>query len=358
MIIYLAAVLPYRICFNIPWSLSFAIIDFFMDLFFLGDIVLNFFTSFMHDGELVGSYSAIAQHYLRSWFLADLVATIPFDWFIFGITFEDPAKGDDGDLQQLLLVVKSVRLLRLLRVARVYRYISRWEEHFAFFNSNVLRLLNVITLMAFFSHWNGCFQYLLATFEAETIYDPVHNNRTIIFHADSWVARLQADGVMSDENAWSWAYFIAICQMLAISVGLKQPKRQIELWGYLASILMGACLYGFFVASLTTAISEADASAKDYRTKLDMVNQYMRHSQLPKPLRAKLRTYFELCFPSKRSFDAPGTRLVSLPRPRRCHLTAARARRLRGGRPHHSRGGGVGGDVLRLLGLRRGHQER
>ena len=68
-------------------------------------------------------------------------------------------------------------------------------------------------------------------------------------------------------------------------------------------LIAGACLYGFFVASLTTAISEADASAKDYRTKLDMVNQYMRHSQLPKPLRLKLRTYFELCFPSKRSFD-------------------------------------------------------
>ena len=37
-----------------------------------------------------------------------------------------PAGSDDsGDLQQLLLVVKSVRLLRLLRVARLYRYTSR-----------------------------------------------------------------------------------------------------------------------------------------------------------------------------------------------------------------------------------------
>ena len=38
-------------------------------------------------------------------------------------------------------------------------------------------------------------------------------------------------------------------------------------------MLCGMCLYGFFLASLTTAITEADASAKDYRTKLDMVNQ-------------------------------------------------------------------------------------
>ena len=94
--------------------------------------------------------------------------------------------------------------------------------------------------------------------------------------------------------------------MLAIGIGINNPMRTIELWGYLISMLCGMCLYGFFLASLTTAITEADASAKHYRTKLDMVNQYMRHSRLPKELRGKLRTYFELCFPSKRSFDEVG----------------------------------------------------
>ena len=59
-------------------------------VFFLCDIVLNFFTSYFHDGELIGSYSMIARHYLRTWFLPDLIATIPFDWLIFGVTFTDP----------------------------------------------------------------------------------------------------------------------------------------------------------------------------------------------------------------------------------------------------------------------------
>ena len=74
---------------------------------------------------------------------------------------------------------------------------------------------------------SDCLQYLLATFEATTVFTERVNgqrNRTVIFHEDSWVARLQDDGVMDDSNAWSWAYFIAICQMLAISVGLKELK--------------------------------------------------------------------------------------------------------------------------------------
>ena len=36
---------------------------------------------------------------------------------------------------------------------------------------------------------------------------------------------------------------------------------------------------------------------------VDMVNQYMRHAQLPRNLRIKLRTYYELRFPGGRAFD-------------------------------------------------------
>ncbi len=97
----------------------------------------------------------------------------------------------------------------------------------------------------------------------------------------------------------------ARAQMLSMSSGMRDPMRQVELWGFTFSILLGACLSALFIAALTTAISEADASAKDYRTKLDMVRQYMRHSQLPRPLRSKLMEYFELRYPSKRAPTRP-----------------------------------------------------
>jgi len=149
-------------------------------------------------------------------------------------------------------------------------------------------------------------QYLLASLEATAALGASNETAVVRFHTDSWVARLSADGILTEQVAWSWAYLDAWTQMLSMSSGLRDPKRQVELWGVLLSILVGACVSALFVASLTTAISEAEASAKDYRTKLDMVHQYMRHSQLPRPLRAKLMDYFELRYPSKRSFDEVG----------------------------------------------------
>ena len=75
-----------------------------------------------------------------------------------GIGFQPPPNGGSAEGYETLLllrILKVVRLLRLLRIARLYRYFTRWEEHFAFFNSNVLRLVKVFAIMAFFSHWSA-----------------------------------------------------------------------------------------------------------------------------------------------------------------------------------------------------------
>ena len=49
--------------------------------------------------------------------------------------------------------------------------------------------------------------------------------------------------------------------------------------------------------------ADLDAAARDYHAKMDMVNQYVRHAQLPRALRSKLRSFYALVYPGKRSFD-------------------------------------------------------
>ena len=174
------------------------------------------------------------------------------------------------------------------------------------------------------------------------------------YEEDSWVARAEIEKLPPGEQ-WSWAFFHAASQLLAISVGVVPPMRTIELWLYLISMLLGAtmcalCLaqhgrhrsrercalaveqarpglahricasryalkrfeqacpsnlrrYAVFVATVTSFFTDADPSAREYRAKVDMVNQYMRHSQLPANLREKLRTYYELRYPGGRAFD-------------------------------------------------------
>lgn len=56
-----------------------------VDVTFIVDILINFRTTYVNIADEVESDPGkIAMHYLRGWFLIDLVAAIPFDLLLFG----------------------------------------------------------------------------------------------------------------------------------------------------------------------------------------------------------------------------------------------------------------------------------
>ncbi|KAJ8886687.1 hypothetical protein PR048_012899 [Dryococelus australis] len=56
-----------------------------IDVTFIVDILINFRTTYVNNNDEVVSHPGrIAVHYLRGWFLIDLVAAIPFDLLLFG----------------------------------------------------------------------------------------------------------------------------------------------------------------------------------------------------------------------------------------------------------------------------------
>ena len=55
------------------------VVDSLVDLFFLTDIVLNFHTSYVgEDGEVITDPKQIRGYYLRTWFVVDLVTSLPY----------------------------------------------------------------------------------------------------------------------------------------------------------------------------------------------------------------------------------------------------------------------------------------
>ena len=59
------------------------IVDYIVDVMFIIDIFINFRTTFVDDNDEVVSHPCrIAVHYLKTWFVIDLVAAIPFELLI------------------------------------------------------------------------------------------------------------------------------------------------------------------------------------------------------------------------------------------------------------------------------------
>lgn len=52
-----------------------------MDIFFMFDLALSFVTGYYKKGNVIMKRGPIIRHYLRTWFLVDFLATIPYSWF-------------------------------------------------------------------------------------------------------------------------------------------------------------------------------------------------------------------------------------------------------------------------------------
>lgn len=294
LVVTTAISLPYLTAFISEPGIGWEVFNFLTDIFFLCDIIVNMRTAYIDDGQTITDSKAIILNYLKGWFFLDIISSFPFDWVVAGVPFVN-AKDENSDedensftgLFSLLRIVKALRLLRLLRLVRFFRYFSRFEDALSL-SSQTIWILKLGGLMLMFSHWNACIQFLVPRLEQ--------------FPADSWVVRSEIDG-MHPAVQYTYSFYNAMSQMLSIGPGTVEPQRTLEIWCVLLSMVVGANMYGLFVASLAAMVTSSDMSHREYRGMLDMANQYMHHMQLPKELRQRVRCYYELMYPDKRCYN-------------------------------------------------------
>ncbi|XP_043733716.1 potassium/sodium hyperpolarization-activated cyclic nucleotide-gated channel 3 isoform X3 [Cervus elaphus] len=139
------------------------------DTFFLMDLVLNFRTGIVVEegAEILLAPQAIRTRYLRTWFLVDLISSIPVDYIFLVVELEPRLDAEVYKTARALRIVrftKILSLLRLLRLSRLIRYIHQWEEIFHMtydLASAVVRIFNLIGMMLLLCHWDGCLQFLV-----------------------------------------------------------------------------------------------------------------------------------------------------------------------------------------------------
>lgn len=77
-LLYVGVIVPLRVAFYEKMSTSMIIFESMIDVLFATDIVLTFLTGYEKNKQIEVKHKAIAQRYLRGWFILDLLATIPF----------------------------------------------------------------------------------------------------------------------------------------------------------------------------------------------------------------------------------------------------------------------------------------
>ncbi|KAJ2946421.1 hypothetical protein O0L34_g12461 [Tuta absoluta] len=250
------------------------VIDMIVDVTFIIDILINFRTTYVNVADEVESDPAkIAMHYLRGWFVIDLVAAIPFDLLLFGT--------DTDETTTLIGLLKTARLLRLVRVARK---IDRYSEY----GTAVLLLL--MATFVLIAHWLACLWYAIGSWERPQLHAPI-----------GWLDALANDVQATYENStgpsmrsrYITALYFTCTSLTSVGFGNVAPNTDMEKGFTIFVMLVGSLMYASIFGNVSAIIQRLYSGTARYHTQILRVREFIRFHQITNPLRQRLEEYFQ-----------------------------------------------------------------
>jgi hypothetical protein len=121
LVIYIAFIVPFVNAFYFDEPQAVHDTNLVFDFFFFLEICLTFCTAYDDNGKLIYDRRQVAMRYLKSWFIIDLIATIPFDMFV------DAIENSTSSTMALKIakVLRLPRILRLMSTAQVFEEYGR-----------------------------------------------------------------------------------------------------------------------------------------------------------------------------------------------------------------------------------------
>ncbi|XP_076265799.1 eag-like K[+] channel isoform X3 [Rhynchophorus ferrugineus] len=277
---YVAVVVPYNASFLRPESERPSVImDVFVEALFFIDILLNFRTTFLNKkGEVVSDWKSISLNYLKTWFLVDFLAALPFD-LLYALYGEESGPSH----------THLIKLTRLLRLLRLLQKIDRYSQYSAM----ILTLLMLsFTLVA---HWLACIWYVIAQEELETDL--------------GWIRAL-ADRLkimevfnVSNTDAYVTALYFTCSSLTSVGFGNVSANTTNEKIFSICVMLIGALMHAVVFGNVTAIIQRMYSRRSLYHTKWRDLKDFFTLHQIPKELQNRMQDYFQTTWSLNNGID-------------------------------------------------------
>lgn len=288
--------------FDPPQTELLSIIDISIEVFFISEICLNFFTSYVNsDGDEIRSKNSIAWNYLKTWFPIDAVSSIPTESITVIAAKMAEGSGDESggtDVSALynLRIIRIVRLTKLLRLLRLGKLIEVIEFSFPSLGT-IIGLLRLLFLMVIVAHLQACVFYYLASLNTGNSWISKYHFDCCDENLNLYRAHeLKEDPECYDasklppiEVLYTNAIYWSFATLTTVGYGDITPCNEMEILFSIASMVIGSAMFAYIVGNISSVVTNMKGQEIKLRQRLRELQEYITLRKIPKQMADVLR---------------------------------------------------------------------
>lgn len=271
---------------------GFYIWDLLCDCLFGLDMVKQFNTAYVADGFVHWDRTEVTSRYLKGWFIIDLVSTFPFQVI-----------GSDAAASRLdpsaFRIMRLVRLMKLIRMLKMLKFVKEIQES-GTVSPTFFRLASLALMTLYACHFFGCVWFSITTWSMlanstcgyeldPPCFMPPNGTDDFRFLSDNLY-------IMTREDTYVSSFYWAAGTLTTLAYGgsgiIHTPRTDTERVVVIILQLMGACVFGYIIGTISSVLETASATEQALNDKTGELNGYMAAKNFPAHLQKKLRKYF------------------------------------------------------------------
>lgn len=274
LLTFMVIVTPFKLAFDEFYFTEshWVLVDIMMDFCFLFDLVLNFRTTYSNkDGLEVTDGCVLARAYIFSWFLLDLLSSIPFEHVSAGIL---PSLGP----LRLLKLARIIKIVKLIRIAKIVRVLS--ETEIAIGIDEAMMMSSYQSFYDYFKIFITCcvLCHLLACFMQAS--------------GPGFLDNYDFNG-QSVASKYIACVYWAMTTMTTVGYGDITPVSDYERLYAMLAMAFGGGFYGYVIGNISNIVAHHDMHKQATKEKLRLVKAWLRHRTFPKSLQRRLWFFFK-----------------------------------------------------------------